>query len=258
MTSLASFNVHLSAGLAASGVAATALMVAGLGSEADVLRWFLLGTAGSLLPDLDADNSAPVQVAFSVASVLLAFLCMFSLAGVFPTVAELVLVWLTAYLAFRWVIFALFTRFTTHRGIFHSMPAAAFFGLLSAALAHRVFGQSAYQAWMNGVFVCFGYLLHLLLDELHSVNVFGLRTRRSLGTALKLYSRNSPPATLYMYVVTIALLAITPDVTPLVRVAADAASYRQVQDHLLPPGIWFGHRHGESVPLAGNRISGPD
>ena len=147
---LAAFNVHLSVGMIASGVAATSTMVAGLATQEQVIAYFILGTIGSLLPDLDADNSTPVQIAFSLASLGSAFVIMFAATALFDSVIELVVIWLMAYLVFRWLIFVLFARFTNHRGIFHSVPAAIFFGLLTAAVSHRVMAVSPLQAWMNG------------------------------------------------------------------------------------------------------------
>jgi hypothetical protein len=237
---LASFNMHLSVGLSASGIAAITTMVANLASEKQVILYFVLGTVGSLLPDIDADNSTPLQIAFSLASMLLAFLLMFFFAGTFPSVIELALIWLATYLFFRWIIFALFTRLTTHRGIFHSVPAALFFGCLTAATTHGMMNFAPLQAWMSGIFVSYGYLVHLVLDEVYSVNVFGMRTRRSFGSAFKLYSSGSVPATLYMYLALLGAFFIAPSLSPLSREVIDGDILQTIQQRLLPGEGWFG------------------
>ena len=186
---MASFNVHLSVGLMASGLAATAALVSGVASEAMVLPLFLLGVFGSLLPDVDADNSLPVRIAFSLLSIAAAFLVMLYGAALFSSLLELVVLWVATYCGFRFVLFALFTRLTVHRGVFHTVPAIFLSGFVTAALAHRLFAVAAGNAWLAGGFVAFGYLVHLSLDELYSVNLFGAYTKRSFGTALKLGSR---------------------------------------------------------------------
>ncbi len=242
MSALAAFNVHLSVGLTGSGLAATSLLVAGLADERQMVLCFLLGTVGSLLPDIDADNSAPVRVTFSAASIVLAFLTMFSLAHAFPTVLELAAVWLGSYLCYRWLIFALFTRLTTHRGVFHSVPAALLFGFLTTAVGHRAFHLGPLQAWLGGSFVAAGFLLHLLLDEIYSVNVFGARTRKSFGTAFKLYSRASIPATFYVYLATAAAFMATPSVQPFANLALDGSVYRAIAERLVPRQGWLSHR----------------
>ena len=217
------------------------MLVANLASQEQVVVYFVLGALGSLLPDMDADNSAPVQFTFSFISIAMAFLVMFFFSGIFPSVLELVAIWFMAYLFFRWLIFAVFTRLTTHRGIFHSVPAALFFGFLAATVSHRAFGFLPFEAWMSGLFVSFGYLVHLVLDELYSVNIFGLRTKRSLGTALKLYSRSSLPATLYMYLAMLAVFLITPTFVPVARIAMDTTTYHEISHRLVPAGEWFSH-----------------
>ena len=226
--------------LSASGIAAITTLVSSLASEKQVILYFVLGTVGSLLPDIDADNSTPLQIAFSLASMLLAFLLMFFFAGTFPSVIELALIWLATYLFFRWIIFALFTRLTTHRGIFHSVPAALFFGCLTAATTHGMMNFTPLQAWMSGIFVSYGYLVHLVLDEVYSVNVFGMRTRRSFGSAFKLYSSGSVPATLYMYLALLGAFFIAPSLSPLSREVIDGEILQTIQQRLLPGEGWFG------------------
>lgn len=224
-------------------------MVAGLATQEQVIAYFVLGTVGSVLPDLDADNSTPVQIAFSLSSLASAFVIMFAATALFDSVIELVLIWLTAYLLFRWFIFALFARFTNHRGIFHSVPAAVFFGLLTTAVSHHVLAYPPLQAWMNGLFVCLGYLVHLILDELYSVNVFGMRTRRSFGTALKLYSKSSLSATLAIYLATLAVFLFTPDLGRFTQMAGSAELYHEIHQRLLPDGRWFEYPRSSATKL---------
>lgn len=214
-------------------------MVAGLATEKQVILYFTLGTVGSLLPDIDANDSVPIQITFSVASILLAFVTMFFFAAIFYSVMELVLIWLVTYLLLRWIIFALFSRLTTHRGIFHSLPAALFFGFVSAAVAHRVMGVDPQQAWMSGLFITYGYIVHLALDEFFSVNIFGIRTRRSFGSAMKLYSRGSFTTSLYMYLALMAAFIITPSIIPLTDVVLNTEILNTTQQRLFPSGSWF-------------------
>lgn len=216
-------------------------MVGGFASEKQVILYFFLGTIGSLLPDIDSDNSTPLQIAFSFFSILLAFVVMFFFFGLFPSVVELILIWLATYFFIRWIIFALFTRLTTHRGIFHSVPAALFFGFIVAATSSRFLMFNPLQAWMSGGFVCFGYLVHLLLDELYSVNVFGIRTKKSLGTALKFYFKGSLPATVYMYAAMIAAFLATPTMTPFTQQLIDGGIFQTIQQRMVPGETWFEH-----------------
>lgn len=226
-------------GLSTSGLAATCALAANIATHEQMLAYLGLGTLGSLLPDLDADNSMPVQISFTLASIILAFAVMFLLTDTFPSIAEMLAVWFATYLSFRWLVFALFTRLTTHRGIFHSIPAAVFFGMLTAIAAEHVFAQPALQSWLSGSFVAFGYLVHLILDEIYSVNLFGMRTRRSLGSALKLWSPGSHAASVYLYAACIAAALLTPAQDTFFRVISSPQLYTDIRDRLVPTDGWF-------------------
>jgi membrane-bound metal-dependent hydrolase YbcI (DUF457 family) len=204
-----------------------------------MLAYLGLGTLGSLMPDLDADNSAPVRAAFTLASIGLAFAVMFLLADVFPSVAELTALWLSVYLVFRWLVFALFTRLTTHRGTFHSLPAAALFGMLAAIAAERLLEQPALRAWLAGSFLSFGYLVHLALDEIYSVNLFGVRSKRSLGSALKLWSPDNFVASAFAYCACALAYLFAPDPAGFFHMTASPHTYTQIRTHLTPESGWF-------------------
>lgn len=245
---MATFGVHVSVGISASGLAATSLMLAGLASPREMLIYLALGSVGSLLPDLDADNSTPVRVGFSLVSIGIAFAVLFQLAHLFPSVAELALIWLVTYLSCRWLVFALFSYLTIHRGIFHSVPAAALCGLLTTAGAWRFAGQAPVQAWLAGAFVTFGYLVHLLLDEVYSVNLFGLRVRRSLGSAFKFWSRPSPLASILVYAACAGAFLFTPDPGYFLRILTAETTVAR----LLPTGSWF--HPGKPSPAFSERV----
>ena len=236
---MASFHAHLAWGMSLSGAAATSLLVAGVAGREDAVWYWGLGTLGSLLPDIDSDHSTPVRLAFTLASVLIAFAAMFSAAAWFHTVPELLTIWIAAYLFFRWGIFHLFGSLTTHRGIFHSLPAALLFAAITASTAHYLYQVQALTAWLCGLFVAFGYVVHLLLDELYSVNLFGLHTRRSFGTAFKLYYAKSVPSTLLMYLVLALTLFFSPDARPLADVLLRTDLLGRLEQSLSPRHGWF-------------------
>lgn len=223
------------------------MMVADLATGEQFIRYFMLGSLGSVLPDMDADNSAVVRITYSLTSIVLAFGIMFLSSETFPSVMELVLIWVITYLFFRWFIFTLFVRLTTHRGIFHSIPAVLFISFFTAVISHHVFMSTPLQAWMNGAFIGFGYLVHLLLDEVYSINVFGIKNRRSLGTAFKFYSKSSLTATLYLYLATLALFLATPSLATFTQLSMDGAVYQQIRERLMPYGDWFEYHKASSM-----------
>ena len=92
-----------------------------------------MGTVGGILPDIDADHSIPGRMFFSFFALVVAFLTLFSRAGVY-SIVELSILWGVTYVLVRYVIFKLFARLSVHRGVFHSLLAAVFFGFLTTSL----------------------------------------------------------------------------------------------------------------------------
>jgi hypothetical protein len=87
--------------------------------------------------------------------------------------------------------------------------------LAGANLAFHLVGMSAWDSWLAGLFVALGYLTHLCLDEIASVDLLGNRLRRSFGTALKPFSIARPRASLGMLAAVVALGLASPPVAPL-------------------------------------------
>ncbi|HLJ94508.1 MAG TPA: metal-dependent hydrolase [Gemmataceae bacterium] len=154
-------------------------------------------TLGGLLPDLDSDSSLPVREVFGLAAAATPVLLVRRvLSHGFTTEQTLVLL-SGVYLLVRYGARALLGRLTVHRGMFHSIPAMLIAGLLvlivyqGPALPIRLYLAGG---------VMLGYLSHLVLDELCSVDLLGTRPRlkKHAGSPLKLFS-SSWPATLLTY-----------------------------------------------------------
>jgi hypothetical protein len=114
-----------------------------------------------------------------------------------------ILVAVGIYLVIRFGAAWLFKHLTVHRGMFHSIP-----GMLIAAeivfLVHDC--PEPAGKWVLAGGVLLGFFSHLVLDELYSVDISGLRVRlnKAAGSALKLASR-SVPATLMAWLLLGAL-----------------------------------------------------
>jgi hypothetical protein len=237
---LASFSQHLYGAAAISSAAS--LGVYGLGGagprETQVL--FLLGVAGGLLPDIDSDSSKPVRAFFTLLGVLFAFLTCFALVGRFPVI-ELALIWCLIFLVVRYLVLEVFARLTVHRGIWHSWLAVGFAGLAGTDAAFHLFGLGPWDSWLAGGFVALGYLTHLCLDELASVDLLGHRVRRSFGTALKPFSLASPGASLAMLAAVVVLGLQAPSLKPVLEVArSQGVSVQALAARVLGDSDWSG------------------
>ncbi|MEM6986144.1 MAG: hypothetical protein AAF499_06360 [Pseudomonadota bacterium] len=204
----------------------------------EAVAGFVLGTAAGLAPDLDAERSTPVSIAFSVLAVLVAFGVVLSLADRL-SIAENVVLWLVLYTLVRVVLAHLFAAITTHRGMYHSVPAALVAGLLVANVLHGPFGQTAFISTLHGLIVTLAYLQHLILDELVSVNLTGRRVKRSFGTALKLFDRRNLLTSILTWALVALTLAIAPDPTPLRELFVEQELLSGLRAIWFPDGVWF-------------------
>ncbi|UDV01733.1 hypothetical protein J8N69_08890 [Marinomonas profundi] len=61
-----------------------------------------------------------------------------------------------------------------------------------------MFALEAKTAWGIGGFIFLGATIHLILDELYSIELSGMRIKRSFGTAMKLTDWGEPLASLVL------------------------------------------------------------
>jgi len=225
---MADFKTHITVACAASGLAATCLLAAGVARPDQVLLYFILGSAGGVLPDIDADNSIPLKLTFDILSFVIAFVVMFGQPWG-RSVIELVLIWLAVFLAVKFLVFSFFIRMTVHRGIIHSIPAGITFGLMAVILLDQVRGISAGYAWMGGFFLFMGFFIHLFLDEFYSVNFSDMSLKGSFGTGLKLLSFRDMKSTLLLYAAMIALFFLAPPPGGFLKIFLNKSTYTGIR-----------------------------
>lgn len=146
----------------------------------------LTGIAG-MLPDLDLNTGRPGREIFSVvAAIAPMFLVHHVLSWLkLPYDAETVLLtMIVLYFAIRFGVSELVNRLSVHRGMFHSIPAM----IIAADIAYLGYPGTtmAVKLLMAGGVVV-GFLSHLVLDEIYSVELSGVavRLKKSAGSALK-------------------------------------------------------------------------
>ena len=233
---MANFSTHVSGAAAASGLLSTMFLKAGLVGIGDAFVLAFAGTTGGILPDIDLKYSHPSKIVFTTLGILIAML------WVFATNANLSMVglWvfgLLLFLLIRFPIWALFHRFTVHRGSLHSIAAAVMFGTVAVALASRMFGRADQVAWLIGVFVFMGTVFHLILDEIYSVDFVGRRIKRSFGSALKPVDfERLLPSSLIIFVALLGWIYAPPS-QGLWQQLMSAEFYEQLSSNLFPDAM---------------------
>jgi hypothetical protein len=186
---MAGFKTHITvSSIVGAGYGGAAFWAYGLPLPTCVLAGGLCGVSG-MLPDIDSDNSTPVResMAFAAAVVPMMLLNRFQQLGM--SNEAMVLAAVSVYLLIRFGFATLLKHYTVHRGMFHSIPAALVFGEIAYLL--DVSDNEKSRLWKAGA-VVLGYLTHLVLDEIYSIQFRRgrLRLKESFGTALKLFGHD--------------------------------------------------------------------
>jgi hypothetical protein len=184
---MADFKAHITASSVlgvAYGGAAHAFF--GVPLSTSVLAGGLCAVSG-MLPDVDSNSGRPLQegLAFAAAVVPMMMVDRFQQLGWSPE--SIVLAGAALYVFVRFALGELLRRYTVHRGMFHSLPAAVIFGELAFLLTSSP--DLRMRLYRAGA-VVIGYVTHLVLDELYSVEWYRgrLRLKKSFGSALKMFS----------------------------------------------------------------------
>lgn len=237
---MANFNTHMTVAAVAGAVFASVALGTGLAQTPEGLALLaLLVTIGGILPDIDLDYAIPTRLLFMALGAIMALIVMVNYSTRYSLV-ELWIAMLVTYWLIRYPVWQFFSRYTVHRGIFHSLLAALFFLFLTTSIAYSVFDASRIYAWMTGLAVLIGYLVHLALDEIYSIDFAGRRIKRSFGTALKIYSTNDYQSSAIMAVLAGLMFMMTPELRPFLHELLSAATWQQLLHNLWPRDQWFG------------------
>ncbi|MUK41425.1 hypothetical protein GNP61_07605 [Aliivibrio fischeri] len=216
---MANFSTHLNVAALTSGAASAALLSANhIDLDTALWLWFL-GTIGGLLPDIDSDNSTSLDIIFNLFTVCIVLLSIryftsdainerqFMLLIGLPVVIHLII---------KYGIRNVFEWQTIHRGICHSLLFLLFCGLLTtnttAFIINDKFKNADLFAWLSGIFVFCGGTIHLLLDEIYSVDLANVRIKRSFGSALKLTDFSNLSLSTIFVIATVILAFLAPPI----------------------------------------------
>lgn len=85
-----------------------------------------------------------------------------------------------------------------------------------------------------------GYLTHLILDEVSSVDMIGRRVKASFGTALKLWDRRYPMGTAGMAAALALAVWLAPSPQTFLSGISSRDMWAGLNERLLPKESWFG------------------
>lgn len=245
---MADFATHLGWGTFGAGLAASATYAADIVPAGDLLTLTMAGLVGSVLPDIDLEKAVPSRLLFTGLGFLMAFVVLFNFTASY-SILELWIIWFGVFALIRYGAYNLFHENAVHRGIFHSLLAAAFFMVVTAVIVAYGLGRDSIVAWMAGLFVFFGCLIHLVLDEVYSVDFEGARIKRSFGSALKLFDGSSRSSSLLMAGALIACLMIAPPSAEFREIMKPSEVSEFFRKRMLPQDGWFQSRTAATATL---------
>ena len=196
---------------------------------------------GSVLPDIDLKDSRPSKAMFSGLAVFFSFVVLFTAAGKL-SIAEMFVVWLGTLAFVRYGAKAIFHQFSYHRGVWHSILAAVFCSAITAVVYYYLLRRHEGVAWLAAAFMFLGFLTHLILDEMYSVDVMDVRVKQSFGTAVKLLdAKHWGHSGAMVAALALVLLAVPPTKTFTESVSSKQL-WTGLQSRLLPVerDKWFG------------------
>jgi hypothetical protein len=236
---MANFPTHIAVGTIVSGALATVTLAADVVAPENLVAVTLAGVLGSVLPDIDLKDSRPSRALFAGLGVFFAFAVLFSLDTKY-SVAEMLILWLGTLLAVRYIARPFFHRMSYHRGIWHSILAGVFCSCLTAIIYTKLLGRHEGVAWLAAGFLFVGFMTHLILDEIYSVDVMDTRIKASFGTALKVFDAKHPGHSIAMLAAAMLAFWMAPSMQTFVTGMSSKPMWTELQHRLLPRDKWFG------------------
>ncbi|MCA9085401.1 MAG: metal-dependent hydrolase [Planctomycetaceae bacterium] len=189
---MAAYREHITvSGMLGVAYAAAAVFMGGFSIVQGIVAGILTWIAG-MLPDLDSESGRPVRELSTMTAALAPLLLLQHTNELGISGDRAMLFAMLLYGFVRYGGSAVLAKLTVHRGMFHSIPAliiaaeCTFLGYHSPQLRVRL---------LMAVGVAIGFLSHLILDEMYSVQWNGVRIRfsKSAGSALKFFGKEFLP-----------------------------------------------------------------
>ncbi|QUM85409.1 metal-dependent hydrolase [Moritella sp. 28] len=232
---MANFNTHLNVAALFTGVSSASLVAAGhIELNTAIWLWFL-GTIGGLLPDIDSDNSTSLDTIFNIFAFAVILIIMRYMTSAYfgeLSFVEVIAIPVVTYGVMKYGLRTIFERLTVHRGSCHSLLFLVLCGLITTQVIANIDGIDSDKAdslaWLSGGFVFLGGFIHLVLDEMYSVDLRNIKIKRSFGTALKLVYLNSKLLALGMVIAVGVLWKTTPEIETTLDMLCDWSMFSLV------------------------------
>lgn len=185
---MADFKTHMTVSCATGVLYAFAGTQAGMNLDTCMVAGGLCGVSG-MLPDLDSDSGRPLREATTLGAAVVPMLMIERFQKLNLGHESMVLAAGLVYITIRFFLAEIFRRYTVHRGMWHSLPAAAIVGMVAFLVMST---DDISVRLFKTIAIVLGFMSHLILDEIWSVDFKRGKYafKRSFGTALKLWGND--------------------------------------------------------------------
>ncbi len=179
-----------------------------------------LCSIAGILPDIDSESGQTLREITGFVAAVVPLLLLDHLRALELNHEEIVLAGGCLYIIMRFGLAGLLNRYTVHRGMWHSIPAALVAGLVTSFICDC---PEPFLRLMKVVAVLLGYMTHLVLDEIYSFDTSRgrIRIKKSFGTALKFWNPKNTWSNAQVYGILI-VLAVFLSNDPMLRGGPDS------------------------------------
>ncbi|MCA9012405.1 MAG: metal-dependent hydrolase [Planctomycetaceae bacterium] len=189
---MAAYREHITvSGILGVAYATAAVFLFGYSLVQAVIVAVLTWVAG-MLPDLDSESGRPIRELSGVTAAFAPLLLLQHAQDVGIRGDRAMLFAILAYAAVKYGGAFLLGKLTVHRGMFHSIPAL----LIASEFTFLTYHSDEIRVrLLMAVGVGIGFLSHLVLDEMYSVQWDGMKVRlaKSSGSAMKFFGPEALP-----------------------------------------------------------------
>lgn len=194
---MANYQTHETVGVAATSLAATLLYSTGHFHPDIWMISLIFGAVGANAPDIDLDSSKILKFVFKVLTYLVVSATIYKLVNDnFTIIKELgsmffFLLIIALTYVINCVIVEIFKRYTKHRGVFHTIQMGVLLHNIVILFLVKVYNYKELDSRFIGLVFLIGFIVHLILDEIYSVDFENNKLKKSFMTALKVTSFKS-------------------------------------------------------------------
>lgn len=189
---MAAYREHITvSGILGVAYASAAVFLFGYSLVQAAIVGVLTWVAG-MLPDLDSESGRPIRELSGVVAAFAPLLLLHNAQAVGVRGDRAMLFAIISYAVVKYGGAFLLGKLTVHRGMFHSIPAL----LIASELVFLCYHSDGLRVRvLMAVGVGIGFLSHLVLDEMYSVQWDGMKVRlaKSSGSAMKFFGPEALP-----------------------------------------------------------------